>query len=219
MDTNQAAEHLGVIRTLMERSALYRRALAPVTTLAGDLGTLAAAAGFFLRFETPVIFTGFWLAVGLLTATSALLLIRQQALRQKESFWTSPTRRVTQAMLPPLLIGFVIGILLLSAEMKAGTPSEHHPEASADLTWLPLTWIVLYGCALHAAGFFTPRSLRYFGWAFILGGASVLIYWVLFGFHTLHPQLTGHLIMGAFFGVAHLAYGTLLAVTERKQTA
>ena len=62
MQPDRAAEHLEVIRTLMERSAVYRRALAPVMTLAGVLGT-AAAAGWLLHFETPLVFTGFWLCV------------------------------------------------------------------------------------------------------------------------------------------------------------
>ena len=41
MEPNWAGEHLQVIRTLMERSALYRRALAPVTgvDVAADLGS------------------------------------------------------------------------------------------------------------------------------------------------------------------------------------
>ncbi len=45
MESDWAAEHLQVIRTLMERSAVYRRALAPVMTAAGVLGTLAAGGG------------------------------------------------------------------------------------------------------------------------------------------------------------------------------
>ena len=36
--------------------------------------------------------------------------------------------------------------------------------------WLPLSWVVLYGCAFHAAGFFMPRGMKIFGWAFIVGG-------------------------------------------------
>ena len=45
MDNHWAAEHLQTIRTLMERSALYRRALAPIMTFAGAVGTAAAASG------------------------------------------------------------------------------------------------------------------------------------------------------------------------------
>ena len=40
METNWAAEHLQVIRTLMERSAVYRRALAPIMTFNGAIGQL-----------------------------------------------------------------------------------------------------------------------------------------------------------------------------------
>lgn len=219
MEPDRAAEHLEVIRTLMERSAVYRRALAPVMTLAGTLGTAAAAAGWFLHFETPIIFTGFWLCVGILTALSAFLLIRQQALKQKEDFLTPPTRRIVHALLPALLIGLVLGIVIVAIELKKPVSSRSIVDAGIDLTWLPLIWIVLYGCALHAAGFFTPRGLRLFGWAFVLGGCTLFIYWALIGFDSVRPQRNGHVLMGVFFGVLHLAYGTYLSVTERKNAA
>ncbi len=45
MDNNWAAQHLQTIRTLMERSALYRRALAPIFTFVGAIGILAAVGG------------------------------------------------------------------------------------------------------------------------------------------------------------------------------
>lgn len=217
MEPNRAAEHLEVIRTLMERSAIYRRALGPVMMLAGTLGTFASAAGWFLHFETPVIFTGFWLCVGMLTATSSFLLVRQQALKQKEEFLTAPTRRVVHALLPALLVGLILGVVLVIVEIQHQSPNEPRvTDAISDLNWLPLTWIVLYGCALNAAGFFTPRGLRLFGWVFVLGGCAAFAYWVLIGFHTANPQQTGHVLMGLFFGVLHLAYGTYLGVTERK---
>ena len=38
MESNWAAEHLQTIRTLMERSAIYRRALAPIMLFAGLTG-------------------------------------------------------------------------------------------------------------------------------------------------------------------------------------
>ena len=220
MEHNQAAEHLEVIRTLMERSAIYRRALGPVMTLAGTLGTAAAAAGFVLNFETPVIFTGYWLSVGVLTSICAFLLTRQQAVKQKEPFLTPPTRRVVQSLLPCLLVGLVVGLVLLGAEFKRGNPDMLQASAAGqDLTWLPLTWVMLYGCALHAAGAYTPRGLRLFGWVIVITGSATFIYWALAGLSTLRPQLTGHVLMGFFFGVLHLAYGAYLAATERKNGA
>ncbi|HLP75689.1 MAG TPA: hypothetical protein VK327_02115 [Candidatus Paceibacterota bacterium] len=220
MEPNHAAEHLEVIRTLMERSALYRRALGPVMILAGVLGTFAAVAGWFLHFEAPVIFAGYWLSVGVLTAVSAFLLVRQQALKQKEDFLTPPTRRVVQALLPALFVGLILGLAVVVAE--AGRPAVFEPsvsEAGSDLTWLPLSWIVLYGCALHAAGFFTPKGLRIFGWAFVIAGSVAFAYWIFAGVHAARPQQTGHVLMGFFFGILHLAYGVYLSITERKTTA
>jgi hypothetical protein len=220
MEKHQAAEHLEAIRTLMERSALYRRALAPVMTLAGTLGTLAAGAGWFLHFERPVTFTTYWLSVGVLAAVSAFLLVRQQAVKQKEAFLTPPTRRVVHAVLPALLSGLVLGLVIVAVELRETSSMHANPaDAGSDLTWLPLTWIVLYGCALHAAGFFTPRGLRLFGWAFVFGGCTAFVAWVLIGFSSPRPQQTGHVLMGFFFGVLHLAYGTYLSVTERKNVA
>lgn len=220
MEPNHAAEHLEVIRTLMERSALYRRALGPVMILAGVLGTLAAAAGWLLHFEAPIIFAGYWLSVGALTAASSFLLVRQQALKQKEDFLTPPTRRVMQALLPALFVGMILGLAVVVAELsRPANPGPSVADAGSDLTWLPLSWIVLYGCALHAAGFFTPRGLRIFGWAFVVAGSIAFAYWIFAGLHAARPQQTGHVLMGFFFGVLHLAYGMYLSVTERKIAA
>src|SRR5438309_10431880 len=86
METNWAVEHLQVIRTLMERSAVYRRALAPVMVLTGAVGTVAALAGCLARIESPRAFFVYWLLVGLAALVGALLLVRRQALREGEPF-------------------------------------------------------------------------------------------------------------------------------------
>jgi hypothetical protein len=221
MEKDRAAEHLQVIRTLMERSALYRRALAPVMTLAGVLGTFAAVIGLFFQLETPLVFIGYWLAVGILTALSALLLVRQQALKQKEAFWTSPTRRVAHAVMPAMLVGFMIGagVLLMQLKLPRLTDVPADFERSIDFTWLPLIWVVFYGCAIHAAGFFTPRGLRWFGWIFVIGGSLVIVWFFVSHFEFPRPQRIGHLLMGFFFGALHLAYGAYLSFTEKGKNA
>ena len=68
MDTNWAAEHLQVIRTLMERSALYRRALAPVMIFNGVLGLAGGALGWALQIGSVPGFVGCWAGVALLGA-------------------------------------------------------------------------------------------------------------------------------------------------------
>ena len=56
METNWAAEQLQTIRTLMERSAVYRRALAPIMLFAGFAGVLAAAGGLVFHLNSPRAF-------------------------------------------------------------------------------------------------------------------------------------------------------------------
>ena len=61
-----------------------------------------------------------------------------------------------------------------------------------------------------------PRSMKYFGWAFILIG-FVLTFGFFADLHSTHLVFKSpHLLMGAIFGGLHLAYGVYLYLTERK---
>ena len=112
MDSNWASDHLQTIRTLMERSAIYRRALAPVMLSAGIIGVAAACVSCFKPIHSNRGFAIFWMSVGIAAVAIAYLLVRRQALREHETFWSPPTRRVTEALFPPLVAGCAIGILL-----------------------------------------------------------------------------------------------------------
>lgn len=81
-------------------------------------------------------------------------------------------------------------------------------------TWLlALVWVLSYGCALHAAGFFMVRGIKLFGWIFVVGGAGILA-GSLFQ-PAWQSSEVAHYIMGGFFGVLHLAYGIYLYFTEK----
>jgi hypothetical protein len=209
MESNWAAEHLQVIRTLMERSALYRRALAPIMIFNGAVGLAAAALGWGLRIGSPRGFILFWTGVGVVAVAGSFLLVRRQAIKDAEPIWSPPTRRITQAFMPPLAAGLMIGT---AAWMKAGSAPGNVSDLSGVM-WLPLIWVVLYGCAFHAAGFFMPRGMKVFGWGFIVGGCGLLAAgmpgWAA-------PLGYAHGIMGLFFGSLHLAYGVYLRSTERR---
>ena len=209
MESDWAAENLRVIRTLMERSAIYRRALAPIMLLAGGVGTAAAITGWRAGVESPRAFVGFWLAVAVVTIGGCFLLLRRQALRDAEPLWSPPTRRVLQALLPALVAG-----LLCSAIVVVKVASADEKTASlVGLFLLPLSWIVFYGCAVHAAGFFMPRGIKLFGWAFIVGGCGLFA----LGIPDLPRPLYAHGVMGFFFGGLHLAYGTYLFCAEKRK--
>src|SRR5437762_2776085 len=210
METNWAAEHLQVIRTLMERSAVYRRALAPVMILNGALGVIGSMAGLAVEIDSPRSFIVFWVCVAVLGLAGSFFLVRRQALKASEPFWSPPTRRITQALLPPLVAGAIVAAICF---WIAPTAPNGIGYVLAQL-WLPLGWIVLYGCAFHAAGFFMPRGMRLFGWGFILGGCALFAT----GIPDHMTRLDfAHGVMGFFFGLLHLAYGTYLYFTEKRR--
>ena len=199
-----ASENLQVIRTLMERSTLYRRALAPIMLVAGCAGLGAAIVTCFVELETNREFSLYWLSVGVLAVLASLLLVRRQALKEAEEFWSLPTRRVGRAVMPPFLAGLLAGVLYVIA-----------PGPLPESAWLLASgWLVLYGCGMHAAGFFMKRGIKLFAWFFILGGTA-MAYLTQFR-PALQTTETAHYLMGIFFGVLHLACGVYLYVSEKK---
>jgi hypothetical protein len=204
MDNNWAADNLQTIRTLMERSALYRRALAPIMLLAGVAGLAAMGIGLECHLDSPRAFGALWLGTAVLAVLGALLIARRQSLKDGEKFWSPPTRRVTQALLPPLFAGFVIGAALAFAPGM---------EALNITLLLPFIWAFFYGCALHSAGFFMHRGVKWFGWIFIILSSVVLLYIL---WERPDVDYRSHWFMGFFFGLLNLVYGIYLYLTEKK---
>jgi hypothetical protein len=201
MKTDEAEQNLQVIRTLMERSTIYKRALRPIMWWAGIGAIVSAGAGYFLpgQYFRSQVFIPHWLITGLVILGGAFVLARRQALRDKETFWSPSARRVAQAMLPALLTGLAVTILWFfcdgGAELIVGA------------------WAMLYGCALHAAGFFAPRGLRALGWLFLLFG---MCWWLVLGTTSWASELSLYVLMGLIFGGLHLGYAICLTVTRRE---
>jgi hypothetical protein len=203
METNWAAEQLQTIRTLMERSAVYRRALAPIMLFAGTVGVAAAAAGLWFHFDSLRAFGALWLGTAIIVVAGAFVIARRQALKDHELFWSPPTRRVAQALLPPLLAGMCLGLVFVLTGLA--TP--------VILTFI---WLLFYGCALHSAGFFMPRGMKWFGWIYVGLACGILCFLAI-----VQPKVEfrAHWMMGFFFGVLHLAYGAYLYLTENGKNA
>ncbi len=214
MNADWASQNLQTIRTLMERSALYRRALAPIMLTVGCIGLASALLAYQLEVNEPVPFILWWLVTALISCATALFLVRKQSIAAREPVWSPPARRVVQAAAPPLAAGLFVSLVLL---IMISDMSEEPPNMGRiiGMIWLPLGWVILYGCAIHAAGFFLPRGMKIFGWAFILGGCLLFAG----GFPKLPPGMYAHGIMGFFFGLLHQAYGIYLYLTEKKETS
>jgi hypothetical protein len=105
-------------------------------------------------------------------------------------------------MVPPLFAGSVSVLLALLA------PGWEFLQPSS----LPAFWLLLYGCALTAAGFFLQRGIKLLGWLFLLGGCGLMAARCQTGSALTLAQAHG--VMGATFGGLHLAYGVYLYFTE-----
>ena len=205
MNANWAEENLKTIRNLMEHAGLYRRALAPVAIIVGVLGLLAAAFAQAIGWTEPNRFAAYWMGVGVVSILSALLLVRRQALKGGEEFWSPPMRRVAQAMAPMLTVGLGLGLLeLLHSQMD-----RHGNGACIRLAAI---WMILYGGALHSAGFFMQRGPRLLGWIFVIIGI-ICLFISEFGETSWLVDSQAHWVMGWAFGVNNLAYGVYLKLT------
>jgi hypothetical protein len=223
MDNKWATDNLQTIRTLMERTALYRRALAPIMSFAGVVGILAAIAGVLLPIQTEPAFISYWLGVAIVGLVGAFVLVRRQALKSSERFWSPPTRRVATALLPCLTTGLLLAIWFFAVCSKppVGDPPAGMTEDRQMIICLVAMWAILYGCALHAAGFYTLRGIRLLGWLFVAGG-FVILFGMLLGHQQDFPVgswQAAHWIMGGLFGLLQLAYGIYLYFTEQRGNA
>ncbi len=203
MSANWAEENLNTIRTLMERASVYRRALAPISILAGILGILAAGLTQVAGWTGKDHFAVYWMSVAAITGAVVLMLMYRQAIKAGERFWSPPTRRVAQAMLPLLVAGFILGILT-PGDLSATNPGSIR---------LAALWMILYGGALHSAGFFMRRGLKLLGWIYILLGGLCLLFQESGQISWLNES-QAHLVMGWAFGVNNLAYGLYLRLTS-----
>jgi hypothetical protein len=205
MKPDWASKNLLIIRTLMERSAVYRHALAPVMAAVGLTGIGAAVVEAILNLKSSPAFIIYWMCVGVVCVVESLILTRWQAVQTDEQFLSPPTRRLILAMAPAFFAGLAAGVVFL--RFNAG---------SVPSAWLLVPgWMVLYGCAIHAAGFFMPRGFKLFGWAFVLAGCALGAAAL---FVIKQPSLAiANWAMGAFFGGTHWAYGIYLYYTEKRR--
>lgn len=211
MQPNWAEENLQVIRTLMERAGLYRRAMAPVMTFTGAVGLTAGAAGRLASVESQAGFLGIWLSAALIAGGGSFLIIRRQALTAGEAFWTPPTRRVVFALLQPFAAAALFTLPFLCLLVGKGGELLSVPTAAS-------LWLGFYGCGLNSAGQFISHGVRLLSWVFVIVGAANLYLWQTLTIVYLGPlplHLDPHVLMGATFGGLHLLAGFYLYLTEK----
>jgi hypothetical protein len=213
MNPHWAEENLQTIRILMERSALYRRALAPIMIFVGGVGSVGGIVGWQLQvlLGYPFLaraFVLYWSGVAAVAMAGAFVLVRRQALKDAEPFWSPPTKRVMQALLPAFTVGACLG----------GFVAYYYNGGEESIINLICIWCWAYGCGIHSAGFFMPRGMKLFGWLFIIAGCAGFIF-LTPSADSFRSSYLPQFLMTIIFGSSHLAYGIYLYFTERKISA
>ena len=226
METNQAEENLKVIRTIMERAALYRRRLGPIMLVPGVVGTALGLGGYFGGMEEPFTFVCSWLGAAVFTMLACLLVSRFQAKGTGETVFSPSARRVLSALVPALTAGLLITLPWLNW-LKGMGPGTR----MGLLPVMILVWMAFYGAALNGAGQYSSRGVRVIGWVFILTSSTVMYYLLNFAFNeglqfSLGPAVPAHdvarvfldlnLLMAITFGGYHLIAAAYLFVTEKR---
>jgi hypothetical protein len=153
----------------------------------GIIGVLAAVAVSLPRLAPH------WLAIWLSAAALALLLggasVARQIVRRGRSLYLGPARKFVLCLCPALLAGAVLTLALASA---------------GALSFLPGTWLLLYGCAVLSASTVTAAGIARL--ICIMGALFVALGSITFALPT-----TAHTIMlGLGFGVVHIIFGILI---------
>lgn len=203
MTTQQTAiEHLRVIRSLLEKSQVYRAVSAPAALCGGLLALIASFTSVNAASFSPRRFLFEWLAILGITTMLNFFLLNREARSRSQPFFSEGMRMALRAFLPPMLVGGVLGICLIWFR--------------DDVKLASLVWILCYGLALLSTSHFSPRSLVRLGWAFVLVGTALTMQYFVRGNFEM-AQNSSSIFLGITFGLLHIAYA--VAVFVRKPAA
>jgi hypothetical protein len=182
---DQALHNIRYIRETMERSSAF-------TSIPGwggvAIGVTAAAASFVAATFTiqPRLWVVTWLGEAAIAVVIAAITMVAKMRRAGVSFSAAPTRRFFTAYSAPLVAAALITLVLFRASMFAP---------------LPAVWLLLYGASFITSGAFSIRVVPVMGICFMLLGLAACFV----------PLTIGNILMGAGFGVLHIAFGLIIA--------
>jgi hypothetical protein len=193
-------ERLAILRSLLDRRALYRRRFARIGLIAGTLSILTGAALFINDEVTPLLdrpigprqFGAAWLTVLAITIAIGALFSMRRARPDGNSSGLTRLKFVLASIAPYLLIPAAFTTWFFGTGYLGGTELD-----------LVVVWIASYGLVLVSTAAFAPRSILLLGWACLLTAVGVplleekLDYWI---------GDMPSLLMGLTFGVYHWIY-------------
>jgi hypothetical protein len=176
---SHAAATLRYIRASMEAAG--------TVALPGSAGIVMGLVGLAAALlSTTATLHPYWLTIWLTGAAVAALaggaLMARQSFLQGFTLYGAPVRKLILCLVPGLFAGAVLTLI----QWRAGNVSA-----------IPGTWLLLYGCALVSASAPTARIVGVLGGLFVLLG--LIAFWL--------PESLQLLPLGVGFGALHLVFG------------
>ena len=120
------------------------------------------------------------------TSTTVLPHVSAKARAAGIPLITGPVRKLILSFSPPMLVGMLLTALFVARGLES---------------FLPGTWMLLYGTGVVTAGTYSVRIVPVMGAAFMALGALTLFV----------PATWSTALLVAGFGGLHIAFGTLIA--------
>ena len=197
-------EKARVVRTLIERSEIYRGIFSRVALWTGTLSALVAI-GIYLNNQTKFTigrpirareFATLWIATLILEAAFWLFFLAREARCSGRPFLSAEFRCAIDQLKPfPIIPVAFTGWFFTTGYLGA-----------QELN-LVVVWILFYGLMLLATSLFAPRGIVGLGWAFLLTTLSVPVLSNLIeGYISIDVP---NVLMGLTFGGYHLIFSAL----------
>jgi hypothetical protein len=173
-----------------------RSSIEAATSIAvpGSSGIAMGCVGMIAAVLSSTYLREYWMTVWVVAAVVAgiagsVLLSNTTSLRGL-TFSSAPARKLALCLLPSLFAG---------AALTAAF------QLSANLRFVPGTWLLLYGCALIAASLVTRTMVAVMGGLFMALGLLALLV----------PSTFHMALLGTGFGGLHLLFGILIGRNSR----
>jgi len=176
-------DNLRFIRETMERAGTF-------TAVSGwgevVMGCTAIVAALIASRLGLVGWVTIWLIEAAIAAAVAAAFMTAKARAAGIPLLTGPVRKLVLSFSPPMLVGVLLTVLFVQRGLES---------------FLPGSWMLLYGTGVVTAGTYSVRIVPVMGAAFMTLGACALF----------APPSWATALMMAGFGGLHIAFGTLIA--------
>lgn len=190
MQQTELLEQVSTIKSVLDKSALYRRSLFPPFLVCGLMGVGGAFAAHLLKISSPNEVLLFWMLIAGITVILTLIQLSRQCKNEESNFLEGPLRRIFMSSLPPLTVGAMGGVYALM----------YFPDSALVSGQVVIGWLALYGITLTSISVILARGIQGFGWLFI---ASALLAAFIFELDMANTALQ-NIVMGVGFGLMHL---------------